>query len=157
MIYFVNGYNVNPTFFVEQSVYDANPNYEMGTLIVGTQADAEALLRQKQQDVLAYEAVRFSVCATFVNGNDTTWREVQESDPENTICQVFDTYTGTYTQCANKTEAFALNEQKKQEFLASVGLDAIQEIAELPKPPKPSTYSSMIYGETVGNIPVEVM
>lgn len=136
MIYFVNGYNVNPTYFVEQSVYDENPNYESGNLVVGTKVDAEEFLAQKQIDVLAYEAVRFSVCATFVNGNDTTWREVQESDPEATICQVFDTYTGTYTQCANKTEAFALNEQKKQEFLASVGLDVVQEIAELPKTQK---------------------
>ena len=80
------------------------------------QAQVDNVSTQKQADVLAYEAVRFSVCATFVNGNDTTWREVQDSDPEDTICQVFDTFTGQYTQCANKTEAFALNDQKKQEI-----------------------------------------
>lgn len=122
MIYKVNGYNTDATYFDEAN----NPN---------AKADADALLAQKQQDVLAYEAVRFSVCATFVNGNDTTWREVQESDPEDTICQVFDTFTGTYTQCANKTEAFALNAQKQQDFLASVGLDKVYELEQMPGTP----------------------
>lgn len=119
MIYKVSGYNTDATYFDEAT----NPN---------AKAEAEALLAQKQTDVLAYEAVRFSVCATFVNGNDTTWREVQEADPEDTICQVFDTFTGTYTQCANKTEAFALNAQKQQDFLASVQLDKIEELTEMP-------------------------
>lgn len=117
MIYQVNGYNVEPTYLENK-------------------ADAEALLVQKQADVLSYEAVRFSICATFVNGNDTIWREIQESDPEDTICQVFDTFTGTYTQCTNKTEAYALNTQKQQAFLASVGLDKVIELTEMPKTPQ---------------------
>lgn len=119
MIYKVNGYNTEPTYFDEATSANAK-------------ADAESLLAQKQQDVLTAESVRFSVCATFVNGNDTTWREVQEADPEETICQVFDTFTGQYTECANKTEAFALNEQKKLNFLASVGLDKVEELTEMP-------------------------
>jgi hypothetical protein len=122
MIYKVNGFNVEPTYFDDTT----NPN---------AKAEAEALLAQKQQDVLAYEAVRFSVCATFVNGNDTTWREVQESDPEDTVCQVFDTFTGQYTQCSNKTEAFALNNQKKQTFLVSVELDKVYELEAMPGTP----------------------
>lgn len=144
MIYKVNGFNVAPTYFDETT----NPN---------AKSEAEALLAKKQIDVLAYESVRFSICATFVNGNDTTWREVQESDPEDTICQVFDTFTGTYTQVANKTEAFALNEQKKQEFLVSIELDKIYELTEIPKPIVGNGYSPNIYGSTVGDIPVEVM
>jgi len=135
MIYKVNGYNTQPKYFVDQTTFEQNPNYTLGTLVVGTQSDAEALLSQTQADVLSYEAVRFSVCATFVNGNDTTWREVIESDPEETICQVFDTFTGSYTECSNKTEAFALNEQKKQNFLASVGLDIVVELESLPEEP----------------------
>ena len=122
MIYQVNGFNVEPTYFDETT----NPN---------AKTEAEALLAQKQADVLAYEAVRFSVCATFVNGNDTTWREVQESDPEDTVCQVFDTFTGQYTQCANKTEAYALNNQKQQEFLAYIGLDKVYELEVMPGTP----------------------
>lgn len=121
MIYQVNGYNVEPTYFDEATNSNAK-------------AEAEALLAQKQVDVLAYEAVRFSICATFVNGNDTTWRTIEDSDPEDTICQVFDTFTGTYTQVNNKTEAHALNAQKQQAFLASVGLDKVIELAEIPKP-----------------------
>lgn len=141
MIYQVNGYNTQPTYFDE-------------TNNVNAKVDAEALLAQKQIDVLAYEASRFSICATFVEGNNTTWREVQESDPEDTICQVFDTFTGTYIECANKTEAFALNEQKKQEFLISIRLDKVIELTEMPVN---QTYSPNIYGNTVGSIPVEVM
>ena len=124
MIYQVNGYNVEPTYFDEAT----NSNAKM---------DADAFLAQKQVDVLAYEAVRFSVCATFVNGNDTTWREVQDSDPEDTICQVFDTFTGQYTQCSNKTEAYALNEQKKQAFLVDCGLDIVKEVKEKTTPIQP--------------------
>jgi Holliday junction resolvase RusA-like endonuclease len=139
MIYQVNGYNVEPTYFDEATNSNAK-------------ADAEALLAQKQKDVLAYEAVRFSICATFVNGNDTVWREVQESDPENTICQVFDTMTGQYTQVANKTEAYALNEQKKLGFLASVGLDKVIELTEMPVK---QFYDANRYGQTNGTIPVE--
>ena len=96
--------------------------------------EAEYLLLQTQKQVLEQEKSRFSICATFVNGNDTTWREVQESDPEDTICQVFDNFTGTYTQVANKTEAFALNEQKKQEFLVEAGLNKVIELNEMPQP-----------------------
>lgn len=118
-IFKVNGYNTDPTYFDESTNVNAK-------------ADAESLLTQKQSDVLAYEAMRFSICATFINGNDTTWREVQESDPEDTICQVFDTFTGQYTQCSNKTEAFALNAQKQQQFLASVQLDKVYELEQMP-------------------------
>lgn len=128
MIYKVNGYNTEPTYFDEATNQNAK-------------ADAETLLAQRQQEILLQEVVRFSVCATFVNGNDTTWREVQESDPEETICQVFDTFTGQYTEVNNKTEAFALNEQKKQNFLASIGLDSVVEMEELPQP-RPQPVSS---------------
>ena len=121
MIYMVNGYNVGPTYFDETT----NPN---------AKADAEALLVQKQQDVLAYEAIRFSICATFVDGNNTIWREIQDSDPEDTICQVFNTFKGQYTEYPNKTTANAANVVIKQQFLVSAGLDKIIELTEIPKP-----------------------
>ena len=156
MIYKVNGYNLEHIYYVadqitldEAKVFNPNLKY-----IIGSQIDAQAALEQKQKDVLAYEAVRFSICATFINGNDTVWREVQDSDPEDTICQVFDTFTGQYTQCSNKTDAYALNEQKKQEFLTSVGLDKIHELDSIPAK---QIYSPLTYGTTVGDIPVEVM
>lgn len=120
MIYQVNGYNTESIYFDEATNSNAK-------------TDAELFLAQKQVDVLAYEAVRFSICSTFVDGNNTTWREIQDSDPEDTICQVFDTFTGQYTQVSNKTEAYALNEEKKQQFLASIGLDKVIELTEMPK------------------------
>ena len=114
MIYLVSG-----TYFDEAT----NPN---------AKTEAEAFLKQKRQDTLHQESYRFSICATFVNGNDTTWREVQETDPENTICQVFDHLKGSYTQVSTKTEANVLNEQRKQDYLASLKLDAVQELTEMP-------------------------
>ena len=125
MIYQVNGYNAESTYFDEATNENAK-------------SDAQSFLIQKQNDVLAYEAVRFSICATFVDGNNTTWREVQDSDPEETICQVFDTFTGQYTQCNTKSEAIALNKEKQKLFLQSVGLDKVYELTETPKPlPQP--------------------
>lgn len=119
MIYQVYGYNVEPIYFDDIS----NPN---------AKTEAEELLAQKQKEVLTAEAVRFSICATFVNGNDTTWREIQEFDPEDTICQVFDTFTGTYTQVNSKTEAYALNKIKQANFLASIKLDKVYELEAMP-------------------------
>jgi hypothetical protein len=129
MIYQIIGYNNPPTYFNEAD----NPN---------AKADAEQFLAQKQIEVLNKEHVRFSICATFVNGNDSTWREVTIEDPEDTICQVFDTFTGSYTQCANKTEAYALNAQKQQAFLASIGLDKVIELTEMP--PKPGNLTQPV-------------
>lgn len=143
MIYKVNGYNTNSIYFDEIN----NPN---------AKADAEALLAQKQADVLAYEAVRFSVCATFVNGNDTTWREIQDSDPEDTICQVFDHINGSYTQVNSKKEANALNEKRKQEFLVSLKLDKVEELTEMPTISNLPNLEQQ-FGTVVGSIPVEVM
>ena len=119
MIYQVNGYNTEPTYFDDSKIATA-------------QADAQSLLVKNQQEALIQNAVRFSICATFIDGNNTVWREVQESDPDDTICQVLDTFTGTYTQVNSKTEAYALNEQKKQAFLASVKLDKVYEVDVMP-------------------------
>lgn len=126
MIYQINKFYDKPEYFDEAT----NPN---------AKAEAEALLVQVRAEVLEKEAGRFSICATFVNGNNTTWRQVQESDPEDTVCQVFDSMTGQYTQAATKTEAYALNEQKKQEFLVSCGLDAVIELEEMPTQIQPVT------------------
>lgn len=126
MIYQVNRFYDKPEYFDEAT----NPN---------AKADAEALLAQVRSEVLTKEAGRFSICATFVNGSDTTWRSVQDSDPENTECQVFDPITGQYTQVATKTEAYALNEQKKQEFLVSCRLDKVIELEQMPTPAQPIT------------------
>lgn len=119
MIYKINGSNGEPVYF--DGIADPNAKF-----------NAEELLSKVKTEVLEREAVRFSICATFIDGNNTTWREVRDSDPEDTICQVFDTFTGSYTEVPNKTEAYTLNEQKKQNFLASIQLDKVYEIDSIP-------------------------
>lgn len=119
MIYKVFGYNAEPTYFDEAT----NPNAKV---------EAEALLMQTQKQAILAEAARFSICATFVDGNNTVWREVLDSDPEDTICQVFDTFTGQYTECANKTEAYELNKRKEEAFLAASFLDKVYEVQTIP-------------------------
>lgn len=133
-IYKVNSYNGLPTFYVNQETYDSNiDTFKYGRLIVGTEEDATLALNELKKSVLDYEAIRFSICATFVNGNDTVWRAVQDEDPEETVCQVFNTFTGQYTECKNKTEANVLNESFKEQFLTDIGLNKVFQIEELPK------------------------
>lgn len=121
MIFQVNTFYNIPEFFDDAT----NPN---------ARAEAEALLAQVRAEVLARETERFSICASFVDGENSVWRALLEDDPEDTTCHVFDTLTGAYTQVATKTEAYAINEQKKQNFLNSCGLDAVVELEEMPQP-----------------------
>jgi hypothetical protein len=126
MIYKVNKFYSEPEYFDDST----NPN---------AKTDAEALLAQVRFEVLAKEAVRFSICATFVNGPDTIWREVLDTDPEETVCKVFDTFTGQYTEVSTKTKAFALNEEKKQYFLTNCGLNAVEKLEKMPEITQPTT------------------
>ena len=154
MIYKVFSYNDIPTFFVTQDVYEANKDYEHALLVVGGLEDAELLLAEKQHGTLANEASRFSICASFVAGNDTVWRQIQEDDPDDTICQVFNHMSGTYTEVLSKAAANELNEQYKKEFLESINLDKVHTLDAIPVI---QVYSPAKYGDTVGTIPVEVM
>jgi hypothetical protein len=142
-IYQVNGYNQPPTFYVpdQDTANTAAPN-AMYTVIIGTQQDAQNALTTLQSEVLQKEAMRFSICATFIEDTHTTWRAVQDSDPEDTICQVFNMSTGQYTQCSTKTEANTVNAQIQQQFLASIGLDTVKEVTQLPVPPVRKTIVS---------------
>jgi hypothetical protein len=126
MIYQVNAFNGAPTYFD-------------GATNTNAKAEAEALLVQRRAQVLEQEAVRFSICATFIDGENTTWRELKAEDPEDTVCQVFDHALGEYEEAQNKTEAFALNEQRKQEFLTSVKLDKVYEYETMPSDQPVST------------------
>lgn len=103
---------------------------------IGSEQNANELLALNQQEALESEKLRFSIALTVIEGTDTTWREMIESDPEEYLYQVFNTATGQYKQCSNKTEALQENELRKQEFLASVGLNSVitlESIDALPK------------------------
>jgi hypothetical protein len=84
---------------------------------IGSEQNANELLALNQQEALEVEKLRFSIALTVIEGTDTTWREMIESDPEEYLYQVFNTATGQYKQCSNKTEAVQENELRKQEFL----------------------------------------
>lgn len=154
MSYKVNGFDGTQTYFVsdeaELLALQAN-KFLRGTFLLGTKEDAEAFLAEKQAEILSKEAARFSVCATFVNGFDHVWREVRDDDPEDTVCQVFDTIVGQYTQAASKPEAYKLNEEKKKQFLDSIGMGAVIEI-----PVDKEPLSSAVAKEA-NQIPVEKM
>jgi len=119
VIYQVNSFNDAPTYFYSETNENAK-------------AEAESLLAQRKEQILIQEAVRFSICATFVEGSNTTWRELNEQDPEDTVCQVFDHLLGEYEEVPNKTTAYQLNEQRRQEFLTSIRLDKVYEYETMP-------------------------
>lgn len=118
--------------------YDNLCTFLDDTINANAKIEAENLLKENQELALSSQSTRFSICATFVENNNTTWREIKDTDPEDTICQVFDTFTGTYTQVNSKTEAYALNEIRKQEYLKSIFLDKVYELDVIPVPEQPT-------------------
>lgn len=154
MMYRVNDFENEATYFVQDQAtadeLNSNP-FISNKCFVGGKQDAEALLAQNQQRALQQEADRFSISASFINGDKVDWRVLEASDPEDTVCQVFDTFAGQYIQCANKTEAYALNEAKKQQFLANIGLDKVIELDVAPAKAKATIFKNN------NKIPVEVM
>lgn len=141
-IYQVNGYNEAPTFYVPDTTFLVNvaPNNPyIKAVLVGTEQDAQVELVNRQKNVILQETVRFSVCATFVEGDNSVWREVLDSDPEDTVCKVFNAFTGQYISYSTKTEANAANEQMKQQFLATIGMDSVKTLDALPEYKQPAT------------------
>lgn len=137
MIYQVNQFNSEPIYFADSATIETAP---IGiTTRVGTQTDAENLLTQTQSQVLIQEAIRFSICANFEVPGGVVWRNLEPTDPDNTVCQVFNTFTGTYTEYQTVTEANAANKALQQEFLSSVNLDSIKVLDAWPEPPKQPT------------------
>jgi hypothetical protein len=108
-----------------------NPNLNY---VVGTFSDAQKALEIQQQNCLMYQSGAFSICSNIEIDDGVMWKTMRKEDPENGIYQVFDCFTGQYTQCSSKTEAINLNEQKKQQFLISCGLDKVYELNEIPQP-----------------------
>lgn len=139
-IYQVNQVNAAPIFYVEdQATADsvATDNVFVGGVFVGTLQDAEAALKQTQQQFLVQEAERFSICANFYDGaGNTVWRALEPTDPEDTVCQVFNTFTGGYTEYQTVAEAKAANRAVQEEFLANAGLGSVVTLDAIPTRPK---------------------
>lgn len=144
MIFEIKKFNSFSDYIVDdQSIIDSSlDNPFIGSIKIGTEQEANELLAINRQATLESEKLRFSIALTIVDGNDTTWREMIDSDEEDYLYQVFNNLTGQYKPCSTKTEALQENELRKQEFLVSVGLDSIKTVDALPnfkkrKTPKP--------------------
>jgi hypothetical protein len=135
MIFEIKKFNSYSDYIVDdQAIIDAAiDNPFIGSIKIGTEQDALDLLAINQQSALEIEKIRFSITLTIVNGTDTTWREMIDSDPEDNLYKVFNFATGQYKDCSTKTEALQENDLRKQEFLNSVGLDNIIIVESLPK------------------------
>jgi hypothetical protein len=114
-------------------------NPSIGSVAIGTQADAQAKLQARQVEFMTSNAVRFSICTEVQTPDGVMWREVSSTDPDVGTYQVFDTFTGQYTKHATLTEAKQANQSLQQQLLVAVGLDVLGTPAELPKPPKQPT------------------
>lgn len=124
--------------------------------IVGTQEDASLKVQQNKQDFTQQEAHRFGIAKEVVNGNSTTWMNVDFSnDSEEGIYQVFNHTTGLHEPIDGLSNAINRMTQLKDEFINQVNWDVV-EIESLPTK-NIGAYAPQIYGTTVGNIPVEVM
>jgi hypothetical protein len=89
------------------------------------ESDAQSALVEAQNSLLAHENYRFSVSIVLVDGLNTTWKAVEETDFEVGDYQVFNHVTGGYEPFTTKTEAYARVEELKQEFLIAGRLDKV--------------------------------
>lgn len=124
--------------------------------IVGGQEQASAKNEQNKQSFLEKEAYRFGIAKEVVDGNNTTWMNADLlNDSEEGIYQVFNQSTGQHEPIDGLSNAINRMTQLKDEFINQFNWDVVG-INELPAE-HIGSYSSRIYGNTVGTIPVEVM
>mgnify|MGYP006276628375 CR=1 FL=1 len=105
--------------------------------------DAEAARVIAAANYLIQEKNRFSIAHTVVDGNDTVWREVNDSDPEEGDYKCFVHYTGQYETYQTLSAAKARVEELKKQLIVESFLDQIFELAEIPTPP---TRNSLVDG-----------
>lgn len=135
-IYRVNQYNAQPVFFVpDQATASTVLEGLPFTVKVGTQADAAVFLQTAQAQALEQCKDRFSICVTEIVGGNTLWRALAATDPNETTCQVFNTFTGTYAPYPTVTAAQQANMILQQQLLASFGMDSLLPVDSLPLPP----------------------
>ena len=112
-----------------------------GPRVYETEAEAQTALPVAQAAFLDQESYRFSVVFVEVNGNDTTWRNAVDSDPDSGDYQVFNHNTGQHEGFSSKTLAYARLQELKTEFLALVKLDKVYEhtLTVVPNTAMPTT------------------
>lgn len=124
--------------------------------IVGTQQDANEKVEQNKQNFLQQELHRFSIAKEVVDGNNTTWMNADLlNDSEEGIYKVFNHLTGQHESVDGLSNAINRMTQLKNDFINSFNWNVV-EVETLPVKHM-GYYSQQIYGNTVGEIPVEVI
>lgn len=124
--------------------------------IVGTQEDATLKIQQIKEDFLSQELYRFTIAKEIVDGNNTTWLNADLlNDSEEGVYQVFNQATGQHEPIDGLTNAINRMTQLKDEFINQFNWTVIETI-KLPVK-QIGAYSQEVYGNTIGDIPVEVM
>lgn len=124
--------------------------------IVGNQEDANIKVQQNKENFLQQELHRFNIAKEVVDGNNTTWMNADLlNDAEEGMYQVFNHTTGQHEPIDGLSNAINRMTQLKNDFINSFNWNVAQ-IETLPEK-HIGSYSQQIYGNTVGEIPVEVM
>ena len=124
--------------------------------IVGTQEDANLKAQQHKQEFLEQQSYRFTIAKEVVDGNNTTWMNADLlNDSEDGMYQVFNHLTGQHEPVDGLSNAIYRMNELKTQFLNQFSWDVV-EIKTLPVK-HIGSYSQQTYGNTVGEIPVEVM
>jgi hypothetical protein len=124
--------------------------------IVGTQENANVKVQQNKQEFLNQELYRFVIAKEIVDGNNTTWLNADLlNDSEEGVYQVFNQATGQHEPIDGLTNAINRMTQLKDEFINQFNWNVVS-IETLPVK-QIGAYSQEVYGNTVGDIPVEVM
>ena len=115
-------------------IYTVYENYYDDSKIEGAKEMAEAKLQELRSEVLAAEAHRFTVAQEIVDGPNTTWQTADLEGVEVGVYMVFNHETGLHEKVESLTQAKQLMQQFQEKFLTDIGLDAVKELAEMPKP-----------------------
>lgn len=99
---------------------------------LNAKTDAEAARVSVVADFLEKEKVRFSIAHTVVDGNDTVWREANDSDPEVGEYKCFVHTIGQYETHQTLSTAKARVEELKAQLIVDHNLDKVFELAEMP-------------------------
>jgi hypothetical protein len=79
---------------------------------------AEAKAAEFRNELFVKEEYRFTVAREIVNGNDTTWINANlDSDPEDSVYHVFNTFTGQHEKVESLTAARARKKELQNKFV----------------------------------------
>lgn len=156
MYYKINNiFTTIPEYYVaDEATVSANPHL---VCVVGSEQNAQQKVEELKQQYLEQEKERFTIVKETVNGTNTVWSVMDEAnDPEEYTYKIFNMFTGGYEEVTTKTAAMARREELKQQLITEAGeIFEVTTLTELPVPQ--SSLPPSVYGDTVGNIPVEII